>query len=115
MCPGARVVAPSSVLQYLAQEKLSALVLRIFEELLGLIIFADLVRVHKEYPTATVLSKPISSVTHSMVMPDSTRPMGLALKPVRKSDMRNPPSGSMSWEGKWCDATWPRPSFLDSI
>ena len=50
MCPGARVAALSSVLQYLAQEKLSALVLRIFEELLGLIILDDLVRVDKEYP-----------------------------------------------------------------
>jgi len=49
MCPGARVAALSSVLQYLAQEKLSALVLRIFEELLGLIILDDLVRVDKEY------------------------------------------------------------------
>ncbi len=44
MCPGARVAALSSVLKYLAQEKLSALVLRIFEELLGLIILDDLVR-----------------------------------------------------------------------
>ncbi len=50
MCPGARVAALSSVRQYLAQEKLSALVLRIFEELLGLIILDDLVRVDKEYP-----------------------------------------------------------------
>ncbi len=39
----------------------------------------------------------------------------LALKPIRKSDVRNPPSGSMSEETKRCDATWPRPSFLDSI
>jgi hypothetical protein len=50
MCSGARVAAPSLVLQYLAQEKLSALVLRILEELLKLITLDDLVRVDKEYP-----------------------------------------------------------------
>ena len=55
MCPGARVAALSSVLQYLAQEKLSALVLRIFEELLGLIILDDLVRVDKEYPLKCIV------------------------------------------------------------
>ena len=37
------------MLQYLAQEKLSALVLRIFEELLTLIILDNPVRVDKEY------------------------------------------------------------------
>jgi len=38
------------VLLYLAQEKLSALVLRIIEELLTLIILNDPVRVDKEFP-----------------------------------------------------------------
>ncbi len=38
------------MLLYLAQEKLSALVLRIFEELLTLIILDDPVRVDKEFP-----------------------------------------------------------------
>ncbi len=38
------------MLLYLAQEKLSALVLRIIEELLTLIILNDPVRVDKEFP-----------------------------------------------------------------
>ena len=55
MCPGARVAALSSVLQYLAQEKLSALVLRIFEELRGLISLRDLVGVDEEYPLKCIV------------------------------------------------------------
>jgi hypothetical protein len=70
-----------ALVQDLAEEQLGALGLRVVEELFRLVLLDDLALVHEDHAVGDLRAKPISWVTHSMVMPvlGETRPSRRAL------------------------------------